>query len=161
MRRLPDCASFRSPGPLEAPGTGCLSRPHRTAWFRPKGHSDMGHVNEIGAIREYHAHVYFDAGSRERAAELRTRVEQRFTARIGPLRDGPAGPHLFAQYSIAFGAEQFSTLVPFLMMNRMGLTLLVHPLSGRSRDDHTLNAMWAGGVMPVNLAFLREADVSR
>jgi aromatic ring-cleaving dioxygenase len=75
------------------------------------------------------------------------------------LRDGPAGPHLFAQYSIAFDAEQFSALVPFLMMNRMGLTLLVHPLSGHSHDDHTLNAIWAE-VLPVNLAFLREADAS-
>lgn len=121
----------------------------------------MGQINEIGAIREYHAHIYFDVGSRERAVELRTMVEQQFTARIGPLRDGPAGPHLFAQYSIAFDAEQFSALVPFLMMNRMGLTLLVHPLSGRSWDDHTLNAMWAGEVLPVNLAFLREADASR
>jgi aromatic ring-cleaving dioxygenase len=120
----------------------------------------MGQVNEIRAVREYHAHVYFDAGSRERAAELRTRVERQFTVRIGPLRDGPAGPHLFAQYSIAFDAEQFSALVPFLMMNRMGLTLLVHPLSSRSHDDHTLNAMWAGEVLPVNLAFLRDADAS-
>ena len=120
----------------------------------------MGQINEIGVIREYHAHVYFDAGSRESATELRTRVEQQFTVRIGPLREGPAGPHLFPQYSIAFDAVQFSTFVPFLMMNRMGLTLLVHPLSGRSRDDHTLNAMWAGEVLPVDLAFLREADVS-
>jgi aromatic ring-cleaving dioxygenase len=120
----------------------------------------MGQVNEIGAIREYHAHVYFDPGSRERAAELRTKVEQRFTVRIGPLRDRPAGPHLFAQYSIAFDAERFSTLVPFLMMNRMGLTLLLHPLSGRSRDDHTLYAMWAGEILPVDLAFLREGDVA-
>jgi aromatic ring-cleaving dioxygenase len=121
----------------------------------------MGQINEIGAIREYHAHIYFDVDSRERAVELRTRVGQQFTARIGPLRDGRAGPHLFAQYSIAFDAEQFSALVPFLMMNRMGLTVLVHPLSGNSRDDHTLNAMWAGEVLPVNLAFLREADASR
>jgi aromatic ring-cleaving dioxygenase len=120
----------------------------------------MEQVDEIGAIREYHAHVYFDASSRARADDLRTRVEQQFTARIGALRDGPAGPHLFPQYSIAFDAKQFSTLVPFLMMNRMGLTLLVHPLSGHSRDDHTLNAMWAGEVLPVDLAFLREADAS-
>jgi DOPA 4,5-dioxygenase len=120
----------------------------------------MGQINESGAIQEYHAHVYFDAGTRQRAAELRDKVEQRFTARIGPLRDGPAGPHLFTQYSIAFDAEQFSTLVPFLMMNRMGLTLLVHPLSGRSRDDHTVNAMWAGEILPVDLAFLREADAA-
>lgn len=121
----------------------------------------MGQVNETGAIREYHAHVYYDGVSRERAAELRTWVEQKFTVRMGPLRDGPVGPHLFAQYQIAFDLDQLPTLVPFLMMNRTGLTLLVHPLSGNSRDDHTLYAIWAGEVLPVNLAFLREADASR
>ena len=36
-----------------------------------------------------------------------------------------------------------------MMMNRMGLTVLVHPQSGRPRDDHTVNAMWMGEVLPV------------
>ena len=160
MQRVPDCARFLLTGSARSAWHGCLSRPQTMGWLRLKGHRNMGQVNEIDAIREYHAHVYFDVDSRERAAELRARVEQKFTARIGPLRDGPAGPHLFAQYSIAFDAEQFSALVPFLMMNRMGLTVLVHPLSGDSHDDHTLNAMWAGEVLPVNPAFLREADAS-
>ena len=46
-----------------------------------------------------------------------------------------------AMYQIAFEADQFPTLVPFLMMNRMGLTVLLHPESGRPRDDHTINAV--------------------
>jgi DOPA 4,5-dioxygenase len=38
----------------------------------------------------------------------------------------------------------------------MGLAVLVHPQSGRPRDDHTLNAMWMGEVLPVKTEVLRE-----
>jgi aromatic ring-cleaving dioxygenase len=47
-------------------------------------------------------------------------------------------------------------LLPFLMLNRMGLTILLHPQSGRPRDDHTRNAVWMGEVLPVKTAVLRE-----
>ena len=68
---------------------------------------------------------------------------------MGRWHDEPVGPHVQAMYQIAFQPELFPTLVPFLMMNRMGLTVLLHPQSGRPRDDHTLNAMWMGEVLPV------------
>ena len=42
------------------------------------------------------------------------------------------------------------------MLNRMGLAVLVHPQSGRPRDDHTLKAMWLGQVLPVKTEVLRE-----
>ena len=57
-----------------------------------------------------------------------------------------------------FPVEVFPTLVPFVMMNRMGLTVLLHPESGRPRDDHTLNATWMGEVLPLNTAILPETD---
>ena len=61
-----------------------------------------------------------------------------------------------AIYWVACTPEQFPTLVPFLMLNRMGLTILLHPQSGRPRDDHTLNAVWMGAVLPVKTEVLRE-----
>jgi aromatic ring-cleaving dioxygenase len=123
-----------------------------------KGIKFMGQVDETQAIREYHAHVYFDAVSRERAANLRTQVETRFRVQVHPLRTAPIGPHLFPQYQIVFDTDQFPAFVPFLMMNRKGLTVLVHPQTGRPRDDHTANAMWMGEVLPVNVASLREVE---
>jgi DOPA 4,5-dioxygenase len=42
------------------------------------------------------------------------------------------------------------------MLNRMGLTILLHPQSGRPRDDHTLHATWMGQVLPVKTEVLRE-----
>ena len=105
--------------------------------------------------------MYFTAGTREGAAQLRAWVEERFEVRIGPWRDLPIGPHLAAQYQITFSPDQFSTLVPFLMMNRMGLTVLLHPQSGTALDDHTLNAVWMGEVLQVNTNFLLEFEAAR
>ena len=111
---------------------------------------------DVGAIADYHAHVYYDPTSKDRAALLRQWVEERFPVRMGSWHDEPVGPHVQAMYQIAFGTEQFPTLVPFLMLNRMGLTVLVHPQSGRPRDDHTLHASWMGQVLPVKTEVLRE-----
>jgi aromatic ring-cleaving dioxygenase len=113
---------------------------------------------ETGAITEYHAHVYYDALSRERAAALRGWVERRFDIRMGRWHDVPVGPHPCAMYQIAFKPDQFPALVPFLMLNRQGLTILLHPESGRPRDDHTRHAVWAGEVLPLRTDMLRETD---
>ena len=107
-------------------------------------------------IDDYHAHIYYDAVSRPRAAQLRQWVVERFNVRMGRWHDVPVGPHPCAMYQIAFAPDLFPTLVPFIMMNRMGLTVLVHPQSGRPRDDHTINAMWMGEVLPVKTGVLRE-----
>ena len=93
-------------------------------------------------IKGYHAHVYYSAQTRAVAERVRKAIGDRFQARLGSWHDEPVGPHVQAMYQIAFAPELFPTLVPFLMMNRMGLTVLVHPQSGRPRDDHTVNAMW-------------------
>ena len=114
---------------------------------------------EIAAIKDYHAHVYYNPTSKDRAAQLRRWVEDRFAGqmRMGSWHDEEVGPHVQAMYQIAFPPELFPSLVPFLMMNRMELTVLVHPQSGRPRDDHTVNAMWLGAVLPVKTEVLREA----
>ena len=107
-------------------------------------------------ITDYHMHVYYDPTSRDRAAQLREWVEERFPVRMGSWHDAPVGPHVAAMYQIAFMPEFFPTLVPFVMMNRMGLTVLLHPQSGRPRDDHTVNATWMGEVLAVKTEVLRE-----
>jgi len=109
-------------------------------------------------ITDYHAHVYYDPESRDRAALLRQWVEEKFAVRMGRWHDVPVGPHPTAMYQIQFAPDQFPTLAPFLMMNRMGLTILLHPQSGRPRDDHTLNATWMGAALPLKTEALPESD---
>ncbi len=107
-------------------------------------------------ITEYHNHVYYDPESRHRAARLRDWVRERFAARMGSWHDTPVGPHTEPMYQILFKPELFPTLVPFVMMNRLGLTILLHPESGRPRDDHTVNATWMGGLLPIKTEVLPE-----
>lgn len=113
---------------------------------------------DVAAIKDYHAHIYYDPTTKDRAATLRQWVEDRFAGqmRMGSWHDEQVGPHVQAMYQIAFAPELLPTLVPFLMLNRMGLTILLHPQSGRPRDDHTLNAVWMGEVLPVKTQVLRE-----
>ena len=113
---------------------------------------------DIAAIEDYHAHIYYDPATKDRAALLRQWVEQRFPGqmRMGSWHDQPVGPHVQAMYQIAFPPDLLPGLVPFLMLNRMGLPILLHPQSGRPRDDHTLNAVWMGEMLPVKTEVLRE-----
>ena len=111
---------------------------------------------DLARITDYHIHVYYDPESRDRAARLREWVEERFPVRMGRWHDVPVGPHVAAMYQIQFTPDLFPTLVPFVMMNRMELTILLHPQSGRPRDDHTINATWMGAVLPVKTEALSE-----
>jgi aromatic ring-cleaving dioxygenase len=113
---------------------------------------------EPAMIHDYHMHVYYDPDSRDRAGQLRTWVEERFPVRMGRWHDVPVGPHPTPMYQIQFATDLFPTLVPFVMMNRLGLTVLLHPQSGRPRDDHTINATWMGAVLPLKAETLREID---
>jgi aromatic ring-cleaving dioxygenase len=109
-------------------------------------------------ITDYHIHVYYDPESRERAALLREWVETRFAVKMGRWRDEQVGPHTQPMYLFSFTPDLFASVVPFVMMNRMGLTVLLHPESGRPRDDHTINATWMGAVLPVKTDVLPEGD---
>ncbi|MBX6374247.1 MAG: DOPA 4,5-dioxygenase family protein [Acetobacteraceae bacterium] len=108
------------------------------------------------AITGYHAHVYYEpATTRERAAWLRAEVGQRFPAAVlGRWHDVPVGPHPGAMFQIAFPVALFPTLVPWLMLNRRGLTVLVHPETDDPRADHLDHALWMGAVLPLDASVL-------
>jgi aromatic ring-cleaving dioxygenase len=44
------------------------------------------------------------------------------------------------------------------MLNRDGLTVLLHPETGQAYADHTDHAVWLGGVLPLKLDSLRAAN---
>ena len=106
-------------------------------------------------IKGYHAHLYYDPQTRPIAERLRTAIGERFQARIGSWHDEPVGPHLVSMFQVAFAVEEFSRLVPWLMLNREGLDVLVHPLTDDSVADHTRHALWLGAPQPLRLEVLR------
>jgi aromatic ring-cleaving dioxygenase len=104
----------------------------------------------LSEITSYHANIYFESGEgRERAARLRELIGERFVARLGSWHDKPVGPHPVPMYQVAFAVDLFPRFVPWLMLNRMGLTVLVHPNTKRPRDDHLSNALWLGAMLPL------------
>ncbi len=110
------------------------------------------------AITGWHAHIYYDpATTRGDAATLRDAIAERFPAAVlGRWHDVPVGPHPTAMYQVAFPAALFPHLVPFIALNRAGLTVLVHPETGRQRADHTAHALWMGAVLPLDTSVLPE-----
>jgi len=94
-------------------------------------------------IKGYHAHVYYDPRTKEAAARVREGLAQ-FDVRLGRWHDELVGPHLKSMYQVAFAPDQFGKVVPWLMLNRDGLDVLVHPSTGNSAEDHLKNSLWLG-----------------
>jgi aromatic ring-cleaving dioxygenase len=110
--------SFRSAG---EPGS----------YVAPK-HPDVASVVNPEIIQHYHAHVYYDpVSSRDRATRLRERVAATFPgATLGRWHDTPVGPHTQSMYQIAFPPPLLASFLPWLMLNRDGLSILRHPGTG-------------------------------
>src|SRR5437016_4599985 len=110
-------------------------------------------------ISHYHAHIYYDpAATRDRAVRLRERVAAAFPqATLGRWHDELVGPHLRSMFQIAFPSTLLASLLPWLMLNRDGLTILLHPETGDAYADHTDHAAWLGGVLPLRLEVLSRA----
>jgi DOPA 4,5-dioxygenase len=111
-------------------------------------------------INGYHAHIYYDpAKTREAAARVREGLGAVFPqATLGSWHDEAVGPHTVAMYQVVFDADDFARLVPWLMLNRDGLDVLVHPLAGNAYDDHTVFAMWLGDKLPLRLDVLKRVS---
>lgn len=112
-------------------------------------------LRDPAIIEGYHAHVYYDGESRVAAERLRQAVGERFTVYLGRWHDEPVGPHPISMYEIAFPVEEFPRFVPFLMLNREGLRILVHPMTGDGYEDHATNSFWLGEPVALNLDILR------
>lgn len=100
-------------------------------------------------IHGYHAHVYYDAATHSVAENLRATLGATFPVELGRLRDDPIGPHPISQFNVTFKQHEFQDVVPWLMLHRQGLDILVHPLTDDMLDDHTVYALWLG--TPVTL----------
>lgn len=57
-------------------------------------------------------------------------------------------------YQLAFAPEEFGRIVPWLMLNRCGLDILIHPQTGDGYADHTEHACWLGAKLPLRLEVL-------
>jgi aromatic ring-cleaving dioxygenase len=107
----------------------------------------------------YHAHIYYTADTRARAAALeRALAEARASGAIpgllfiGALRDRALGPHPIPEFEIHFAKAMLPAVTPLLAAS--GLTCLVHPLTDDDVADHTSLATWIGEPLPLKLDVL-------
>ena len=106
-------------------------------------------------IGGFHAHIYYDPRSKPVAESLREAIAAQFTVALGRWHDEPVGPHSVSMYQAAFAPEEFGRIVPWLMLSRSGLDVLVHPQTGDAYADHTEHASWLGTKLPLRLEVLR------
>jgi len=109
----------------------------------------------------YHAHVYFDEKTTERACELCQRAATLFGVAMGRVHQKLVGPHPHWSCQLTFDSKQFDRLIPWLDEQRGGLTVLVHGQTGNALEDHTTHAYWLGEPAELDLSqFLRKGAQS-
>ena len=101
---------------------------------------------DVSRIVSWHAHVYFEADSRDAAREFREVVTAQFGHRIemGRFHEREVGPHPRWSYQIAFGPTQFADVVGWLALNHGALDVFVHPNTDNELRDHRDSALWLG-----------------
>ena len=112
----------------------------------------------MSQVSEFHAHVYFGEDTIETARAVCERARDAFNIEMGRMHEKPVGPHPRAMYQVAFAPGVFADFVPWLMLNRRDLTILVHPETGEEVPDHQTHPIWLGEKLDLDVEFLRQFD---
>lgn len=111
-------------------------------------------------VHGYHAHVYYDQDTLEAATKLRETLGANFPVELGRLNTDPIGPHPVSQFAAIFKPDAFQSVVSWLMLNRQGLDILIHPLTEDMVDDHSVYALWLGEPVKLKLDTLKRRGYS-
>jgi DOPA 4,5-dioxygenase len=105
-------------------------------------------------ISGFHAHVYYDSGTLEQARRLCEAARERFNLSMGRLHTRPVGPHPCWSCQLAFGPDMLGEVIAWLALNRNGLVIFAHPITGDDLADHTAHAIWMGKIKALDLSVL-------
>ena len=113
----------------------------------------LNYLDPDQRISEFHAHIYFTAATRPSAASLREHLMRRtdIQIKVHSLADGPRGPHMTSMFGIDIPTSDLAKVVGFLMLNHGPHPVLIHPVTARERDDHSVHALWLGTPQPLDL----------
>ena len=103
-------------------------------------------------IRDFHAHIYFDAVELDRAQRLAEGARARFDVPVGHFHTRPVGPHPRGSCQLTVPPEQFGDFARWLTLNRDGLTIFAHANTGDDLPDHTRHVIWFGDSEPLDLS---------
>jgi len=96
------------------------------------------------AIENYHAHVYYDAGTRAAALKLCDAAGKTFGIKVGRMHDNPVGPHPRGSCQLTIPNDKFDQVIPWLILTRGELTIFAHAQTGNALKDHTAHVIWLG-----------------
>ena len=103
-------------------------------------------------IRDFHAHIYFDADELERAQRVAEAARARFGVPVGHFHTRPVGPHPRGSCQLTVRPEQFGDFAQWMAFNRDGLTIFAHTSTGDDLLDHSEHVIWFGPSERLNLA---------
>ena len=104
------------------------------------------------AIRDFHAHIYFDPEELSRAQALAAAAQAKFGVPVGHFHTRPVGPHPRGSCQLTVQPDQFGYFAQWIALNRDGLTIFAHTSTGEDLADHTQHVIWFGASEPLNLA---------
>ena len=108
-------------------------------------------------ITGYHMHVYCELEQIPLAQSIHDLLmnEKPGIDGAGPVRNYPVGPHALPMFEAWFQPDAINKVLPWILKNRQGLSVLIHPLTGDDYLDHAESAIWIGNPLPINLEMLR------
>ena len=107
------------------------------------------------SIEDFHAHDYYDARTRSQALELCEAAGKKVGVKVGRMHDNPVGPHPRGSCQLTVAKDQFATVIPWLALNRHGLTVFTHAETGDDFKDHTEHVIWLGPSETLDVSIFR------
>lgn len=102
-------------------------------------------------IQDYHAHVYYDTASLDRARRVCETLRDTFAIPMGRMHEKNVGPHPRWSCQLTIPPDKFADVVSWLLLNRDGLTIFVHAQTGAELTDHTKHTLWMGEMLTLDL----------
>ena len=105
----------------------------------------MDTFTDSDSVKGWHAHVYFDQTTAAQAKAFCEAADSRFAAlKKGRFHEKLVGPHSHWSCQLAFRPELAAEVFAWLTLNRQGLTVFIHPITGDDYIDHRDRAIWMG-----------------
>lgn len=108
-------------------------------------------------IQGYHVHVYCQPEQHTLCEDIRTKMMADLGGILGgagPVRNRPVGPHPLPMFEAWFQPNGLNSVLEWILANRSGLPVLIHPLSGNDYEDHAKHGIWIGEKLQLDLSVL-------
>ncbi|RZF22058.1 4,5-dioxygenase [Halobacteriovorax vibrionivorans] len=102
-------------------------------------------------ILDYHAHLYYDDETYEKALRVINKARDLNYIQVGRAHQKEVGPHPRWSCQFLFSKEKLNDFIPWLFENRDELTVFLHANTGNDYLDHTQNTLWMGEVLSLKL----------